>query len=297
MDGVDLIAWAEGNRPLLDELLTKHGAILFRGFDLAGVSDFERLVGVVSGDLLDYTYRSTPRTLVSGRIYTSTEYPADQFIPLHNELSYATSWPMKVWFWCMQSASRGGETPIADSRVILGGIHPDVVERFARCGVMYVRNYGEGLDLPWKDVFQTTSKAEVEKMCIEAKLDFEWKSGDRLRTRQICQGIATHPKTGSRVWFNQANLFHVSRLKPAVRDLLSAFPEEDLPRNAYYGDGSPIDAATVDHIEDVYRERAVVFTWARGDVLLLDNMLTAHGRRPFEGQRKVVVGMAEMIDS
>ena len=296
IEGVDLTAWASGHHLRIDQHLSEYGAILFRGFTLSGVVAFEQLVEAVSGGLLDYTYRSTPRKQVQGRIYTSTEYPSDQSIPLHNELSYASAWPMKIWFYCVQPASVGGETPIADSRRVYAGLDPHVVERFERCGVMYVRNYGEGVDLPWQEVFQTSSRTAVEEICRNANLTFEWKSGDRLRTRQICQAAATHPKTGERVWFNQAHLFHISRVKPAVRQsLLSTFAEEDLPRNVYYGDGAPIEPATLDHIGAVYDERTVTFTWHQGDILLLDNVLTAHGRRPFGGERRVVVGMAETV--
>jgi alpha-ketoglutarate-dependent taurine dioxygenase len=296
VDGVDLTTWAGGNQARLDDLLARHGAILFRDFAIAGIPGFERLIEAVSGGLLDYRYRSTPRKHISGRIFSSTEYPADQFIPLHNELSYTTAWPMKIWFYCVQPAASGGETPIADSRKIIESIDPSVVERFARLNVMYVRNYGEGVDLPWQEVFQTASKADVEDACRTMGLAFEWKSTDRLRTRQICQAVATHPKTGARVWFNQAHLFHISRLKAAMRhSLLATFAEDDLPRNVYYGDGSPIDGAVIDHVSDVCERHAVVFPWKQGDLLLLDNMLAAHGRRPFEGPRKVVVGMAETV--
>jgi len=292
--GVDLIAWTGSHRLRVDDLLTEYGAMLFRDFTLAGISAFEQLVEAVSGGLLDYTYRSTPCKQVQGRIYSSTEYPADQSIPLHNELSYSGSWPMKIWFYCVQPAVSDGETPIADSRRVLAGIDPLVVKRFERGGVMYVRNYGEGVDLSWQEVFQTSSHAAVEGICRNANLTFEWKSGDRLRTRQICQAVTTHPKTGERVWFNQAHLFHISRLKPALREsLLSAFAEEDLPRNVYYGDGSQIESATLDHIGHVYDERTVTFRWRLGDILLLDNVLTAHGRRPFQGERRIVVGMAD----
>jgi alpha-ketoglutarate-dependent taurine dioxygenase len=292
--GLNLVKWAAANRPFIESYLLRNGAILFRGFGLAAPEEFERLIEGVSGPLLDYSYRSTPRTVISGRIYSSTEYPAHQSIPLHNENSYSRSWPMKLWFFSVQVAEQGGQTPIADSRKIYQAIAPEIRETFVRKGLLYVRNYGTGLDLSWQEVFQTSSRAVVEAYCRKAQMEFKWIGEDQLRTRQRCQVVERHPCTGEMIWFNQAHLFHISRLPKEVRNwLLAAFGEINLPRNVYFADGSPIDAAMLDEIMGVCEEHSVVFPWNAGDVLLMDNMLTAHGRKPFVGKRKVVVGMAE----
>jgi alpha-ketoglutarate-dependent taurine dioxygenase len=291
---VNLVKWAAANPSFIDSYLLRNGAILFRNFDLATVAEFERLIETVCGPLLDYSHRSTQRRVVSGRIYSSTEYPAHQSIPLHNENSYSRSWPMKLSFFSVQVADQGGETPLADSRKIYQKIPPEIRECFLRRGLMYVRNYGTGLDLPWQEVFQTSSKEVVEDYCLRSGIDYEWIGDKQIRTRQRCQVVERHPRTGELLWFNQAHLFHVSRLAVEVRDwLLTAFGEENLPRNVYFGDGSPIDAGMLDEIVRVCDEQSVVFPWQQGDVLLLDNMLTAHGRKPFVGKRKVVVGIAE----
>jgi alpha-ketoglutarate-dependent taurine dioxygenase len=292
--GVNLIEWARANAEFIDSSLLQHGAVLFRGFDMNEVADFERLIETVSGPLLNYSYRSTPRSLVSGRIYSSTEYPAHQSIPLHNENSYSRSWPMKIWFFSMQVAKQGGATPIADSRKIFKAIPAEICDSFVRKGLMYVRNYGIGLDLPWQEVFQTSSKAVVENFCRKSDMEFEWLADDQLRTKQICQVVERHPRTGEAVWFNQAHLFHMSRLPLEVREwLLLSLGEQNLPRNVYFADGSPIEAEVIEEISRVCDEHSIAFPWHEGDVLLLDNMLTAHGRKPFVGKRKVVVGMAE----
>src|SRR6266446_4568764 len=192
IDGLSLTEWAKANHELIDQ------------------------------KLLEYSYRSTPRTQVSGRIYTSTEYPAHQTIPLHNELSYTRQWPMRLGFFCVTPASEGGETPIADSRRVFDNIEPAIRERFSREQVSYVRNYGDALDLPWQDVFQTNDRREAEEFCRQAGIEFEWKGDDELRTTQICQAVARHPITGEMVWFNQAHLFHVSSLKSEIRESLLA---------------------------------------------------------------------------
>jgi alpha-ketoglutarate-dependent taurine dioxygenase len=200
---------------------------------------------------------------------------------------------MKIGFCCLLPPERGGETPIADSREVFRSLDPALKERFAEKGVMYVRNYGTGIDLSWQEAFLTADKSDVEEHCRKAPMEWEW-NGDRLKTRQARPAVARHPKTGDMVWFNQAHLFHVSNLDPAVRrSLTETFAEEDLPRNAYYGDGSPIEDSALDKIREAYKRASVSFAWQKGDVLLLDNMLAAHRRRPFTGQRRFITAMAE----
>ena len=289
--GVDPVEWVCANREVVDELAFG-GGVLFRGFRVNGVAHFERFIADGFGsELLAYRNRSTPRTEVRGNIYTSTEYPADQHISLHNENSYTSSWAQRIFFHCVKPSESGGETPIADSRKVYRRLDPSLRERFERHGVMYVRNY-DGLDLPWQSVFQTQDRAEVERICTQSGIVFEWLGGERLRTREVAQATLAHAQTGEPVWFNQAHLFHVSSLDASVRTALTAsVAEGDLPRNAYYGDGSPIAAEDLDAVREAYAAEAVHFPWQAGDILMLDNVLAAHGRRPFTGTRKVVVGM------
>ncbi len=284
-------------RDAVEQMVSAHlstvGGLLFRGFPIESVADFEAFVRMISPELASYEFGSTPRSQVHNQIYTSTEYPPHQHIPLHNEQAYTTEWPMKIWFYCAQSSPEGGYTPIADSREVYRNIPLRIRERFVEKGVMYVRNYGNGLDVPWTKVFNTTDRAAVERFCRMAGITYEWKPDGELRTRQVCQAVAVHPRTGESVWFNQAHLFHVSNLEPAVREaLLAVVSEADLPRQACYGDGSPIETAVLDEIRDVYQCHAVQFPWQNGDVLMLDNMLAAHGRTPFKGTRKILVAMA-----
>lgn len=293
IDGLNLITWSTNNLEFIKIHLIKYGGILFRNFDVKTLEEFEQFIKTISqAELLEYNYRSTPRTQVSGKIYTSTEYPPEQSIPLHNENAYSSNWPSKIWFFCVQPAEQGGETPIADSRKVFQLIDPAIRERFIQKKVMYVRNYGE-LDLPWQNVFQTTDRLEVENYCRTVGIEFEWRGSKSLRTRQVCQAVAKHPDTDEMVWFNQAHLFHISSLNSEVRkSLLSVFPEDELPRNAYYGDGSPIETSVLDEIREIYQQEAIMFPWHKKDILMLDNMLAAHGRMPFSGERKVLVGMS-----
>lgn len=292
--GVRLPDVASEVRALVSAELERAGGLLFRGFDVQGVDEFQRFAASFGHALLGYDFGSTPRSKVSGGVYSSTEYPAHQSIPLHNEQSYATSWPLKIWFYCPLPSPSGGETPIADSRLVYNRIPARIRERWASRKLRYVRNYGGGLDVPWPKVFNTSDRSAVEAYCRAHDIAWEWKDDGELRTSQLCQAVARHPRTGEDVWFNQAHLFHVSALEEEVREvLLDAVSEEDLPRNVYYGDGSPLEPELLDEIRAVLEASQVVFPWQRDDILMLDNMLAAHARNPFSGPRKVVVAMAE----
>jgi alpha-ketoglutarate-dependent taurine dioxygenase len=210
-------------------------------------------------------------------------------------MSYSHNWPTKIWFYCAQPAAERGATPIADDRRVFQRLDPRIKEKFMEKKVMYTRNYGEGVDLTWQDAFQTTDRATVEAYCRQARTQFKWKDNNRLHTRQVRQAVATHPKTGEMVWFNHAHMFHISNVEPSVRAaLLAEFKDEDLPRNAYYGDGSPIETSVLDEIRALYEESAVTFPWQQGDIMMLDNFLATHGREPFGGPRRIVVAMAEL---
>lgn len=292
--GVDLAAWAASNRELLNDKLLRHGGILFRGFGLQGPEDLEAFIQAVSGESLEYRERSSPRHAVKGNIYTSTDYPASQPIFLHNENSYQKEWPMKIFFFCRQPPGQGGETPIADVRKVLARIAPEIRERFASRGWMYVRNFGDGFGLSWQTVFQTTDKEAIEQHCRARGIETEWKDGGRLRTRAVRPAIVRHPTTGELVWFNHATFFHVSTLEPSLRDaLLAELTDTELPANTFYGDGAPIEPEVIEHLRAAYRSETVSFPWQQGDLLMLDNMLAAHGRAPYTGNREILVGMAE----
>ena len=296
--GVDLVAWAGRNRELVERWVLTHGAVLFRGFDIDNVPQFESFIGTVSSGAMEYRYRSSPRTQVGGNIYTSTDYPADQSIFPHNEHAYSPTFPLRIFFFCVTPAARGGETPISDCRKVLKRIDPEIRERFRAKGIMYVRNFGDGFGLPWPTVFQTDDRSQVEEYCRQNGLAVEWKDGNRLRTRRVGPAIFRHPRTGEEIWFNHAAFYHWTTLEPTVRDRLSEiFGEEDMPNNTFYGDGTPIEPEVAAHLREAYQEELILFPWQKGDLLMADNMLVTHARSPYEGARKVVVGMAELCNA
>lgn len=291
--GLNALSWADEYQEDVRGVLETNGAILIRGLKVAGSAQFGKILSTLFGaELLEYVYRSTPRTELRGNIYTATEYPATEVIPQHNENAYSRHWPNRIGFMCILPSETGGETPISDSRLIYNMLPKAVRDKFEEKGVMYVRNYST-LDLPWSVVFQTEDKAEVEEYCKANDLSYEWLENDSLRTRQINPATALHPRTGDKLWFNQAHLFHASSLgKEMSETLLSSLGEENLPRNSYYGDGSPIELEALEMIRSAYEKTKIRFQWKKNDLMLLDNMLFTHGRESYTGARKVLVGMA-----
>lgn len=294
--GADLLSAVQRLRPQIEESLLAAGGVLLRGFSVPAVETFQQFASSFGHPLLKYEFASTPRSAVSAStgagVYTSTEYPAHQSIPLHNEQAYTREWPMKIWFHCVTASPEGGETPIADSRAVYRRMPEHIRKRFEP-GILYVRNFGE-MDVPWQKVFNTESRAEVQAFCERSGISWEWKDDDGLRTRQLCQAVETHPVTGEQVWFNQAHLFHISAREAEEREVLEEiYGIENVPRNTFFADGSTIGDEIFDEVRAVLDAETVAFPWEEGDVLMLDNMLVAHARSPFKGPRKVIVAMAE----
>jgi alpha-ketoglutarate-dependent taurine dioxygenase len=289
-----LLQWLVEQRNWMEQQLLQYGAMLLRGFDVQTATDFHRCCNTIDQRLLNYAGGDSPREAVTSKVYTSTEYPAELEIPLHNELSYRHTWPRKLFFFCQRPAAQGGETNIADSRRILANIDPAVRQRFADKQVAYVQNLhdGWGLGKSWQQTFETDDPATVEQYCRSNDIEFRW-TENGLWTRSVCPGIIDHPQSGETVWFNQADLWHVSsRGHDYQQKLLKLFGEDALPSNATYGDGSAIDNDELAEVRRACRATEVVYPWQQGDLLVLDNVLAAHGRKAFSGPRRVLVAMA-----
>lgn len=297
LEGVELSAWVKSHRKLIEETLHRDGALLFRGFGLSSLDDFQEFLDATAVELMQYMESATPRTELKEKVYTSTEFPADQTIALHNELSTLNTFPMKVWFFCVQPAAHRGATPIADVRRVFERIRPEIREKFMEKGWLLIRNFGDGFGPSWQNSFHLTDRDEVEAYFRRASIEYEWKDGDRLRTLQVRPAVERHPQTGELVWFNHVAFWHISSVEPELRQLLQKeFDDDELPYNTFYGDGSPIEDSVVEELRQAYRRETVAFPWQSGDILMLDNMLVAHGREPYQGARQILAAMGEAYD-
>ncbi|MFJ2285796.1 non-ribosomal peptide synthase/polyketide synthase [Pseudomonas iridis] len=293
---LDLIEWIKNNRPLIEEKLATHAGILFRGFELDGIQGFEAFAEAIQPGLYGQ-YGDLPKKEGGKNTYRSTPYPERKMILFHNESSHQDRWPRKQMFYCEQAAPVGGATPVVDCRLMYEKMPADLRDKFEAKGLLYVRTFTDNLDVSWQHFFKTEDRAEVEARCRAGGIEWRWLDNNELQTRTPGPAVIRHPITGAKSFFNQVQLHHIYWLEPDVReDLLSMFGAERMPRHVYYGDGTPIEDEVMQRIGDLYEACAVRFDWQKGDAILLDNMLVAHARDPFEGPRKIVVAMGDMYD-
>ncbi|MFJ7313616.1 non-ribosomal peptide synthase/polyketide synthase [Pseudomonas sp. NPDC098747] len=293
---LDLIEWIKNNRPLIDEKLATHAGILFRGFELDGIQGFEAFAEAIQPGLYGQ-YGDLPKKEGGKNTYRSTPYPERKMILFHNESSHQDRWPRKQMFYCEQAAPVGGATPVVDCRLMYEKMPADLRDKFEAKGLLYVRTFTDNLDVSWQHFFKTEDRAEVEARCRAGGIEWRWLDNNELQTRTPGPAVIRHPITGAKSFFNQVQLHHIYWLEPDVReDLLAMFGAERMPRHVYYGDGTPIEDEVMQRIGDLYEACAVRFDWQKGDAILLDNMLVAHARDPFEGPRKIVVAMGDMYD-
>jgi hypothetical protein len=284
--------WPELFSEELDNPLSRDGYVLVRGYKDTHEELSEQISKALGRPAVEYIYRSTPRTSRSSGFYSSTEYPSRYKIELHSECAYTNNWPQFVIFWCSVAPSKGmGATIFGDNKLVYDAISPEISREFEERGLTYIRNYG-GMDLPWTEVFQTKDRQDVEKYCHSNGLSYTWGEQDSLQTRQTRHAVEHCTKTGHKLWFNQAHLFHPASLEAKMRKgLVSVFGEEGLPRNVLFGDGTRIPDSYILHIMEAYNTVETRFDWERGDTLILDNHRVCHGREPFTGSREILVGM------
>ncbi len=285
----DVLEWTNAN-PEWDKALCTYGSILFRGFPGADSAVFDAAIDALMQPSLEFAEETSPRSAAGARIFTSTDYPPAFPIQFHHEFSYRQVYPEMLAFYCIRPAAKGGATPLADSRKVLERLPDSIVARFEAEGITYTRNF-TGLGVSWTDSFGTTDKAEISAYCERHAIDHSW-SGEDLHTRQSAPAVITHPLTSERTWFNSVvNLNVLGVEPPAVREALRGLPADSIPTNTTYGSGHQVESDVIEQIRQAYADEAIRFDWQAGDLLVIDNILTAHSRDPFEGDRRILVGM------
>lgn len=292
----DATRWAAEHRDALRAAVVEHGALLVRGLGLRDVAEVEAVFRRLGSLMIEREAFAT-RQRYSDGLYSSSKWPPSQPMCMHHELSYTLEFPSIMLFACLTAPTDGGATPVADAAAVLQSLPTELSERFERVGWLLVRNYNDEIGASIAEAFGSDDRHAVESYCRANAIKFEWQSDGALRTWQRRSAVVHHPRTGQRCWFNQIAFLNEWTIEPEVREyLVDIYGEDGLPFNTRFGDGDPIGPDIVQLINEVYAANTVRDRWKPGDLMLVDNISTAHARERFEGPREVLVGMADAVN-
>ncbi len=285
-----LVEW----KPVLHVALRQFGSLLIRGLRIDSADAFSSARDALLGDGLPYREQSTPRSQVAAGVYTSTDTPPPHPIRLHNESSYVLRFPGILLFGCLTAPSEGGATTVGDSREVLARLDPALATRIRRLGWALLRNYHDRMSLSWQQSFGTDDRGRLEEYFEDARIAWRWLPDGGLLTSQRRAAVLRHPVSGEQSWFNHLAFWNRYTMPAAMRQvLLAEYGEQGLPYDTVLGDGTPLTGEEAAHLNEVYDGVLRRETYRAGDLLLVDNMLSCHGREPYRGDRRVLVAMAD----
>jgi alpha-ketoglutarate-dependent taurine dioxygenase len=294
--GRDPASWAAGSAEALRALVAHHGCVLIRGLGLHDAASAGAVFRRLAADLMTEREAFAARRAYPGGVYSASKWPAGQQMCMHHELSYALQFPRTMLFACLVAPAAGGATAVADGPAVLAALPAELVSRFEREGWLLTRNYNEDIGASVADAFGTDDRGAVERYCLANATEFEWQPDGGLRTRQRRRAVVHHPVTGQRCWFNQIAFLNERTIDPEIREyLVDVYGADGLPFTTCFGNGDPIGADVVQVINETYEASTLREPWQAGDLLIVDNVRTAHGREPFEGPREVLVALADPV--
>ena len=294
--GPDALGWATHHRSAIRGAVAHYGALLVRGLGLRSHDQVASVFRTIGGNLIPEREAFAPRERYPSGLQSTTPWPANQIMCMHHEQSFASDVPGLMMFACLTAPTSGGATGVADGAAVLNALPPALVERFEREGWVLARNYTDEIGASFADAFGTADHRGIEAYCRANAIEFQWQPDGGLRTWQRRSAIMTHAPTGRRSWFNQIAFLSEWTMDLDVREfLVETYGPQGLPFTTLFGNGEPVGKGVVDLIAEVYVAHTMSEPWRPGDMLLVDNLRCAHSRDPFEGDREVLVGMAEPI--
>jgi hypothetical protein len=268
-------------RACSDRYLTRAGSILLRGFGIRDERALRELVSVFADPTRSYK-------LGRGRALAGGDADAAS---LRNERAYGPECPSRLWLCCTDLGQARAVAAIADCREVYRRVCPSIRRRWTERGLLLVRSYGTEVGLPWGKAFETADGSCVERHCVERHclslgIRWEWRNDDGLRLSKVCTAVAVHPLTGESVWFNDAHRCTA----PFSEDERGSAPTSIEPAcEVRHADGSRIDPTDLRHVRAAFEASTVVFDWEPGDVLMLDNLLTAHAPNLLGGDVELTI--------
>ena len=294
--GGDAAGWVARYRGAVRAVVAERGCVLVRGLGLGDAAGAGAVFRGLAAGLMAEREAFAPRQPFPGGVYSVTPWPPGQQMCMHHELSYALEFPGLVMFACLTAPAAGGATAVADAPAVLSALPAALAGRFEREGWMLTRNYNEDIGASVEQAFGTGDRHAVESYCRANAIEFAWQPGGGLRTRQRRSAVVVHPVTGQRCWFNQIAFLNERTIDPEVREyLVEVYGEDGLPFNTFFGNGDPVGADIVDLLNQTYDAHTAREPWQGGDLLLVDNIRTAHSREPYDGPREVLAALADPV--
>ena len=292
----DPSGWAAEHRDALRAVVAEHGSVLVRGLGLREPAETAAVFRRLANNLMTEKEAFARRQVYDDGVYSSATWPANQQMCMHHELSYRLEVPSLLLFACLGAPTRGGATAVSDSPTVLNALPKDLTERFERDGWLLTRSYNEEIGATLAEAFGTEDRGAIESYCRDNAIEFAWQPDGELRTRQRRSAVVRHPVTGQRCFFNQIAFLNEWTIDPEVREyLVEMYGADGLPFNTGFGTGEPLTEEIVELINAVYEANTMREPWQRGDLMLVDNIRTAHSREAYEGPREILVGMAEPV--
>jgi alpha-ketoglutarate-dependent taurine dioxygenase len=292
----DAPSWAAEHREALRGVVAEHGSVLVRGLGLRDAAEVGAVSRRLATGLMSEREAFASRRSYDDGVYSATKWPPNQPMCMHHELSYTLEFPGLLLFACLSAPSAGGATAVADSPTVLDALPTELVARFEREGWLLTRNYNDEIGASFAEAFGTEDRGAVERYCRANGIELEWQPDGGLRTRQRRSAVVRHPVTGQRCWFNQIPFLNEWTIASEIREyLVDVYGAEGLPFNTSFGNGDPIGEDVVELLNQVYEANTAREPWQAGDLLLVDNVRTAHAREAFEGPREVLVAMADAV--
>jgi alpha-ketoglutarate-dependent taurine dioxygenase len=293
--------WAAAHRNALRAAVAEHGCVLVRGLGLRDAAGTGAVFRRLAVSLMEEKEAFAPRQRLTadpdpGPLYSATPWPSPRQMCMHHELSYRLEFPGLLLFACLSPAASSGDTALADATAVLEALPADLVQRFEREGWILDRAYHEDFGASCEEAFGTGDRDAIESYCRANAIEFAWDPDGTLRTRQRRSAVVCHPVTGRRCWFNQVAFLSEWTMDPGIREyLVDLYGADGLPSSTRFGHGDPVGEDIVRLLNETCDAAASRVSWQAGDLLLVDNVRTAHSREPYEGPREMLAGLADPV--
>lgn len=312
----DFVAYLSNNAREVKRKIAENGAILFRGFPVGNPWEYQYALKALGYDL----YKSnqggaSPRRKVTDETFMSTEAPPHFIIGFHTEFCYQSIRPGMISFYCSETPSRHGETPLFDCSAVLENLSHGLRAKLVKHGVVYRRFFSGNKPLfkfrkTWQDAFGAQERGEVEAYLVREGMRYQWDADGNLATELNLPAVLTDPLNGNKylslTMFNGDSFIYNfrhfrERYNPLVRRSLEWFVRRECARkdcflHVSFGDGRPFTRDESEEIQKAAWNSAIIFRWQPNDFVIIDNIRFAHSRLNVRKPRAIVAAMADAYD-